>query len=86
MSPVIACMHLKHNSWPTPCYLCGVGRGSRQPMTGRLATHTSNRTVKRQTDDSAAGLYESTHSLARSVSANEMQSTSQDNCEHAIKR
>jgi len=26
------------------CYLCGVARGSRQPMTGRLATHPCNTT------------------------------------------
>ena len=28
------------------CYLCRVARGSRQPVTGRLATHPSNTTVK----------------------------------------
>jgi len=28
------------------CYLCGIAGGSRQPMTGRLATHPSNTTVK----------------------------------------
>jgi len=32
-------------------YLCGVARGSRQPMTGRLATHPSNTTVKIYTVD-----------------------------------
>ena len=45
------CMHLKHNSWPTPhpsvdCVeLLG---GNRQPVTGRLATHPSNATFKMQ--------------------------------------
>ena len=29
-------------------FLCGVARGSRQPMTGRLATHPSNTAVKIQ--------------------------------------
>ena len=28
-------------------YLCGVARGSGQPITGRLATHSSHTTVKR---------------------------------------
>jgi len=28
------------------CYLCGVARGSRQPMTDRLARYPSNKTVK----------------------------------------
>jgi len=28
------------------CYLCAVARGSRQPMTDRLARYPSNKTVK----------------------------------------
>jgi len=44
-------MHLKHNSWPTPHpsvkLICvELLRGSRQPMTDRLATHPSNTTVE----------------------------------------
>jgi len=51
LSAVIACMHLKHSSWPTPhplviCVeLLGV---SRQPVTGQLATHPRNTTIKKQ--------------------------------------
>jgi len=44
-----ACMHLKHNSWPTPhpSVICvELLGGSRQPVTGRLATHPSNTPVK----------------------------------------
>jgi len=52
VSAVIACMHLKHDSCHNYvpmavadatliCYLWGVDRGSRQPVTGRLATHPS---------------------------------------------
>jgi len=39
--------NVRHLADTTPiCYLCGVARDSRQPMTGRLATHPSNTTVK----------------------------------------
>ena len=47
MSAVIACMHLKQNSWPSVICVELLG-GSRQPMTVRLATHSSNTSVKRQ--------------------------------------
>ena len=57
VSPSV-CMHLKHNSchtsrwpWPTPhpSVICVELLGSsRQPMTGRLATHPDNITVKIQ--------------------------------------
>ena len=43
MSAVIACMHLKHSSCPTPhpSVICvELLRGSRQPITDRLAQHT----------------------------------------------
>ena len=40
--------HLKYNSWPAPSVVCMELLGqSRQPVTGRLATHPSNTTVKR---------------------------------------
>jgi len=45
------CMHLKHNSWPTPhpsVYCVELLGGNRQPVTGRLATHPSNATFKMQ--------------------------------------
>jgi len=52
LSAVIACMHVKHNSchmWPTPrpSVVCAELLGhSRQPITGRLATHPSNTAVR----------------------------------------
>jgi len=44
VSAVIACMDLKQQlADATPiCFLCRVARGSRQPLTSRLATHPSN--------------------------------------------
>ena len=58
MSAVIACVYLKHNSWPTPhpSVICvELLEGSRQPMTRRLATHPNNTAVKRAiTDDTYA--------------------------------
>jgi len=45
---IVSCMHLKHNTWPTPhpSFICvQLLGGSRQPVTGRLVTHTSNTTV-----------------------------------------
>jgi len=46
------------------CYLCGVARGSRQPMTGRLATHPSNTTVVQATSFDGIFLLVAFHYIA----------------------
>jgi len=39
------------------CHLCRVARGSRQPMTGRLATHPISTTVETQMADRISTVY-----------------------------
>jgi len=69
VSSVIACVHLKHNSCHNYvpmavadatliCYLWGVDRGSRQPVTGRLATHpTHSQDIDAVATDGVASIF-----------------------------